>query len=140
MQFRRTSGRDSAQVVTPFVQVGTSPLSSVTRGADYAFTSAMLWRIDSGEYPRLPLGFIIPARRTISLRTSSCPMIPSSHPLTDLSEELEVSMLAGSHRIRNEMGDDSRNEKRKTSNFPLQRPITSVGSESPATEMPLDIQ
>jgi len=25
MQFRRASGRDSAQVVTPFVQVGTYP-------------------------------------------------------------------------------------------------------------------
>jgi hypothetical protein len=39
MQFRRVPGRDSAQVVTPFVQVGTSSRSPVSRGTDYAFIS-----------------------------------------------------------------------------------------------------
>jgi hypothetical protein len=38
LQFRRARGRDSAQVVTPFVQVGTSCDSTVSRGIDYTFT------------------------------------------------------------------------------------------------------
>ena len=40
LQFHRIPRRDSAQVVTPFVQVGTSRSSSVSRGADYPFTLA----------------------------------------------------------------------------------------------------
>ena len=51
MQFRRTSGRDSAQVVTPFVQVGTSPSSLVPKGADYAFTSTRL-RVIGSDFRR----------------------------------------------------------------------------------------
>src|SRR5438094_10067455 len=47
MQFRRVSGRDSAQVVTPFVQVGTSWDSTVTSGTDYAFIS----RCSGGSFP-----------------------------------------------------------------------------------------
>src|SRR6266511_2448085 len=38
LQFHRIPRRDSAQVVTPFVQVGTSRDSSVSGGADYPFT------------------------------------------------------------------------------------------------------
>jgi hypothetical protein len=38
LQFRRARGRDSAQVVTPFVQVGTSCDPTVSRGIDYTFT------------------------------------------------------------------------------------------------------
>src|SRR5919206_272416 len=45
LQFHRIPRRDSAQVVTPFVQVGTSRFSSVSGGADYPFTLAQL-----GEY------------------------------------------------------------------------------------------
>src|SRR3954453_2152003 len=37
LQFHRIPRRDSAQVVTPFVQVGTSRESSVSGGADYPF-------------------------------------------------------------------------------------------------------
>src|SRR5207247_8488113 len=40
LQFHRVPRRDSAQVVTPFVQVGTSRDSSVSGGADYPFTLA----------------------------------------------------------------------------------------------------
>jgi hypothetical protein len=40
LQFHRIPRRDSAQVVTPFVQVGTSRQSSVSGGADYPFTLA----------------------------------------------------------------------------------------------------
>src|SRR5436190_14580669 len=38
LQFHRIPRRDSAQVVAPFVQVGTSRNSSVSGGADYPFT------------------------------------------------------------------------------------------------------
>src|ERR1041384_919360 len=38
LQFHRIPRRDSAQVVAPFVQVGTSRFSSVSGGADYPFT------------------------------------------------------------------------------------------------------
>jgi hypothetical protein len=44
LQFHRIPRRDSAQVVTPFVQVGTSRFSSVSRGADYPFTLTNAWR------------------------------------------------------------------------------------------------
>src|SRR6266508_2770430 len=42
LQFHRVPRRDSAQVVTPFVQVGTSRRSPVSGGADYPFTLAQL--------------------------------------------------------------------------------------------------
>jgi hypothetical protein len=38
LQFHRIPRRDSAQLVTPFVQVGTSRDSSISGGADYPFT------------------------------------------------------------------------------------------------------
>src|ERR1700745_2644578 len=40
LQFHRIPRRDSAQVVPPFVQVGTSHSSSISGGADYPFTLA----------------------------------------------------------------------------------------------------
>lgn len=49
------------------MQVGTSSHSPVSRGTDYAFISSRLDKIRTGAYPRLPLGFIAPAFRTISL-------------------------------------------------------------------------
>src|SRR5437762_6161040 len=42
LQFHRIPRRDSAQVVTPFVQVGTSRSSSISGGADYPFTLTSL--------------------------------------------------------------------------------------------------
>src|SRR5205085_1357087 len=42
LQFHRIPRRDSAQVVTPFVQVGTSRDSSVSGGADYPITLASI--------------------------------------------------------------------------------------------------
>jgi len=58
MQFRRVSGRDSAQVVTPFVQVGTSCDSTVTSGTDYAFISSL------DESPRVASAVDLPSGMT----------------------------------------------------------------------------
>jgi len=58
MQFRRVSGRDSAQVVTPFVQVGTSCDSTVTSGTDYAFISSL------DESPRIASAVDLPSGMT----------------------------------------------------------------------------
>src|SRR5947209_18755882 len=44
LQFHRIPRRDSAQLVTPFVQVGTSRSSSISGGADYPFT--LIWRCE----------------------------------------------------------------------------------------------
>jgi len=66
MQFRRVPGRDSAQVVTPFVQVGTSCDPPVTRGTDYAFISST-----SDESPRIaPSVDLPPCGRVRSLTLS----------------------------------------------------------------------
>ena len=58
MQFRRVSGRDSAQVVTPFVQVGTSCDPTVTSGTDYAFISSL------DESPRVASAVDLPSGMT----------------------------------------------------------------------------
>ena len=42
LQFHRIPRRDSAQVVTPFVQVGTSRFPLISEGADYPFTLTLL--------------------------------------------------------------------------------------------------
>src|SRR5438067_9975050 len=54
LQFHRVPRRDSAQVVTPFVQVGTSRSSPVSRGADYPFTLAQTREHDFRVVSPLP--------------------------------------------------------------------------------------
>ena len=78
MQFRRVRGRDSAQIVTPFVQVGTSSISPVSRGDRLCLHLRIDCSISRVEYRRTPLGFIASAIRAIirSPRASRC--APSS--------------------------------------------------------------
>jgi hypothetical protein len=78
LQFHRVPRRDSAQVVTPFVQVGTSRSSSVSGGADYPFTWRSLASNASASYRRLPLGFIPRARSTISMRPALVRCAPAA--------------------------------------------------------------
>src|SRR6266508_2356020 len=67
-------------------------------------------------------------------------MLSSGHAFADVREEFEVHLFPGSQRISTEVRNDPIDEKRKAPNLPLQCPIASVGSQGPASEVPLDLQ
>ena len=70
LQFRRILPRDTAQVVTPFVRVGTSPFPMFPSAVDYLFTSPSNRRSSSFPYLRFPEAFILYAISIIRLRYS----------------------------------------------------------------------
>src|SRR5580704_9484608 len=59
-----------------------------------------------GSYPRLPLGFIRLASRTISCNPIGVRLFSSRHSIANVCEQLEVLLLAGKQWIRLEMRND----------------------------------
>ena len=94
MQFRRVSGRDSAQVVTPFVQVGTSRDSPIAGGADYLFTSER--RLDHLGRITTDSARIHPRREPGNQQDAVSRQVnPIDHQFAYASEGLEVNLLPG---------------------------------------------
>jgi hypothetical protein len=60
------------------------------------------------------------------------------HQPTDPREALEVESLSGQERERFEVRDDPPEEILETARFPLQRPVTAVRPDAPASEVRLN--
>src|SRR3954469_16369835 len=94
LQFHRIPRRDSAQVVTPFVQVGTSRDSSVSGGADYPFTLT--------QHGEQRIRVVAPATARIhhpgelddTNQAFTRAMSTLRHQVADGGELLEVALLA----------------------------------------------
>ena len=139
MQFRRVPGRDSAQVVTPFVQVGTSSFSPVPRGTDYAFISS---KSLENRFRRVPTSsaWVHPAGQSHDLgETGYVQMFATNHSSANTREEFEVVPLPRSQWVPPEVRDDASHEAGEASNLPLQRLVASIRPNGPAPKVPLHI-
>jgi hypothetical protein len=65
-------------------------------------------------------------------------MLLDTHPPTDIGECQEVMLLSRQHWIRLEMRNHRLHQRAETTDFPLQRAITSVRSNRSALEVPLN--
>ena len=81
-----------------------------------------------GSYPRLPLGFIRLASRTIPCNPDWRQVFSSRHSLANACEQLEVLLLTGKQWIRLEMRNDSGDQDRKASHLPFKRLVAPVWS------------
>jgi len=62
-------------------------------------------------------------------------MLASTHTLTDVREELEVRSLSRKEWIASEVRNDPRLDQWQASHLPLERPIASIRSQGPASEV-----
>src|SRR4051812_41982588 len=95
LQFHRIPRRDSAQVVAPFVQVGTSRNSSVSGGADYPFTLLAQTRENRfGVISSSPARIHLPSESDDLDQPISCSMSSRRCQPADGREPFEVEPLA----------------------------------------------
>src|SRR5947209_8704204 len=110
LQFHRISRRDSAQVVTPFVQVGTSRFSSVSGGADYPFTFEQLREELVRVVAPPAAGIHLPDDRDDADQARSSSMSAVGHEPADERKPLEIEVFRGKQRMTDEVRHDPPDE------------------------------
>src|SRR4051794_4703029 len=101
LQFHRIPRRDSAQVVAPFVQVGTSRNSSVSGGADYPFTLLAQTRENRfGVISSSPARIHLPSESDDLDQTISCSMSSAAASRQTDANRSKSSLLPDSSGYR----------------------------------------
>ena len=119
-------------IVTPFVQVGTSCESAVSRGIDYTFTSP--------QRPEDVAAGIFPLPRWIHLDGDSNDLfealeiqMPSFHyQLADAVKPFHIRLFRRHHRIRTKMGENTLHQMPHVSYFVLDSLIGSIRPDESA--------
>src|SRR5436309_3163595 len=139
LQFHRIPRRDSAQVVAPFVQVGTSRHSSVSGGADYPFTLLAQTRENRfSVVPSFPTRVHRPNEfddldQTITPSVSSVRCQPAGG-----REAFEVVPLPRQQRIRLEVRDDPIDQIVEPARLPLEGLVAAVRPDASTPEVGLN--
>src|SRR4051794_28497112 len=127
LQFHRIPRRDSAQVVTPFVQVGTSRYSSVSRGADYPFTLAQLCEYAIRVVSPPPTRVHRPRELDDLDQTAPASMRATGHQPADRRKPVAVIALARKQRVPLEVRNDALEKALETARLPFEGLVAAIG-------------
>jgi len=126
-------GRDSAQLVTPFVRVGTSCTPPITGGTDYNFDLSADHFVN---HEFAPAARVHRRRDSRDLaETIDSQMHTLGNLLTHSCEPFEIEPLTRQERVAPEMRDDTFDEVPDVPYLVLQCLVAAVGSDAPALEV-----